>query len=70
MNWNNSFHEHAESKNIFVVYYKNAYEAYEQISGLDPYSVKDLLLAHKWMMEGLVDHLRINWTNKITQTCC
>ena len=33
---------------------KNAYEAYEQISGLDPYSVKDLLLAHKWMMEGLV----------------
>ena len=33
---------------------KNAYEAYEQISGLDSYSVKDLLLAHKWMMEGLV----------------
>ena len=33
---------------------KNAYEAYEQISRLDPYSVKDLLLVHKWMMEGLV----------------
>lgn len=33
---------------------KNAYEAYERISGLDPYSVKNLLLAHKIMMEGLV----------------
>ncbi len=33
---------------------KNAYEAYERISELDPYSVKNLLLAHKIMMEGLV----------------
>ena len=33
---------------------KNAYKAYEYISGLDPYSVKDLLLAHRLMMEGLV----------------
>ena len=33
---------------------KNAYEAYERISALDPYSVKNLLLAHKIMMEGLV----------------
>ena len=33
---------------------KNAYEAYERISGLDQYSVKNLLLAHKIMMEGLV----------------
>lgn len=33
---------------------KNAYEAYERVSTLDPYSVKNLLLAHKIMMEGLV----------------
>ncbi len=33
---------------------KNAYEAYERISAFDPYSVKNLLLAHKIMMEGLV----------------
>ncbi|MDE7445246.1 MAG: Fic family protein [Lachnospiraceae bacterium] len=32
---------------------KNAYETYERISALDPYSVKNLLLAHK-IMEGLV----------------
>ena len=33
---------------------KNAYEAYERVSVLDPYSVKNLLLAHKIMMKGLV----------------
>lgn len=33
---------------------KNAYEAYERVSVLDTYSVKNLLLAHKIMMEGLV----------------
>lgn len=33
---------------------KNAYEAYERVSSLDPYRVKNLLLAHKIMMEGLV----------------
>lgn len=33
---------------------KNAYEAYERASKLDPYSVKNLLYAHKLMMEGLV----------------
>lgn len=33
---------------------KNAYEAYEKISVLDPYSIKCLLLAHKIMMNGLV----------------
>ena len=33
---------------------KNAYEAYERVSAFDPYSVKNLLLAHKIMMEGLV----------------
>lgn len=34
---------------------KNAYEAYERVSALDPYSVKNLLLAHKIMMDGLVE---------------
>lgn len=34
---------------------KNAYEAYERVFALDPYSVKNLLLAHRIMMEGLVE---------------
>ena len=34
---------------------KNAYEAYERVSMLDPYNVKNLLLAHKIMMEGIVE---------------
>jgi Fic family protein len=33
---------------------KNAYEAYERVSVLDPYSVSNLLLAHRMMMDGLV----------------
>ena len=33
---------------------KNAYEAYERVSALDPYSVKNLLLAHRMLMNGLV----------------
>ena len=33
---------------------KNAYEAYERISTLDLYNVKNLLTAHKIMMNGLV----------------
>lgn len=33
---------------------KNAYEAYERASSLDPFSVKTLLLAHKLLMDGLV----------------
>lgn len=33
---------------------KNAYEAYERVSELDPYDVKNLFFAHKLMMEGLV----------------
>lgn len=40
------------SKDIQEV--KNAYEAYERVSQLNPYSVDDLLLAHQWMMDGLV----------------
>lgn len=33
---------------------KNAYDTYEMMLSLDPYSVKDLLKAHKIMMEGLI----------------
>ena len=33
---------------------KNAYDTYEMMLSLDPYSVKDLLKAHKMMMEGLI----------------
>lgn len=33
---------------------KNAYEAYELLLALDPYSVDDLLKAHSLMMKGLV----------------
>jgi len=33
---------------------KNAYEAYERVADLDPYNVKNLLYAHKLLMEGLV----------------
>ncbi len=35
---------------------QNAYEAYEIMSKLNPYSVKDLLKAHKIMMEGQEDY--------------
>lgn len=33
---------------------KNAYDAYEHLSELDPYSVEDLLRAHGFMMGGLI----------------
>ena len=33
---------------------KNAYQAYEKLSDLDPYNIKNLLYAHKLMMDGLV----------------
>lgn len=34
---------------------KNAYQAYELLAELNPYSIKDLLKAHKIMMDGLVE---------------
>ncbi len=34
---------------------KNAYEAYDRLTELNPYSVEDLLQAHKIMMTDLVD---------------
>ena len=33
---------------------KNAYEIYDHLNELNPYSVEDLLLAHHVMMQGLV----------------
>ena len=33
---------------------QNAYAAYEALAEMDPYSMEDLLRAHKYMMEGLV----------------
>lgn len=33
---------------------KNAYEIYDHLAELNPYSVDDLLLAHRTMMQGLV----------------
>lgn len=38
-----------------IVEVKNAYEIYEQLGQLDPYSIDDLLLAHGVMLRGLVD---------------
>lgn len=38
---------------------KNAYEAYEMLTKLNPYSVKDLLKAHQLMMSDLVKECRI-----------
>ena len=34
---------------------KNAYEIYEHLDELDPYSVDDLLMAHSIMMRGLIE---------------
>lgn len=33
---------------------KNAYETYEHLDQLDPFSMEDLLMAHSVMMRGLV----------------
>ena len=33
---------------------KNAYEIYDHLAELNPYSIDDLLLAHRTMMQGLV----------------
>ncbi|MDP8161800.1 Fic family protein [Pasteurella skyensis] len=34
---------------------KNAYDAYEKIHHFSPYSVKDFLMAHRLMMQGLIN---------------
>lgn len=46
-------HVLAPPKDIAEV--KNAYEIYERLDGLDPYSVDDLLAAHAVMTRGLLD---------------
>lgn len=49
----NGKHVLAPPKDIAEV--KNAYEIYERLDELDPYSVDDLLIAHSIMMHGLVE---------------
>lgn len=49
----NGKHVLAAPKDIAEV--KNAYEIYERLDELDPYSVDDLLTAHSIMTRGLVD---------------
>lgn len=49
----NGKHVLATPKDIAEV--KNAYEIYERLDELDPYSVDDLLTAHSIMTRGLVD---------------
>lgn len=49
----NGKHVLAPPKDIAEV--KNAYEIYERLDELDPYSVDDLLMAHGIMTRGLVD---------------
>ena len=49
----NGKHVLAPLKDISEV--KNAYEIYERLDDLDPYSVDDLLKAHGVMTRGLVD---------------
>ena len=49
----NGKHIIAPPKDIAEV--KNAYEIYDRMEELDPYSVDDLLLAHGVMMRGLID---------------
>lgn len=49
----NGKHVLAPPKDIAEV--KNAYEIYERLDGLDPYSMDDLLTAHGIMTRGLVE---------------
>ena len=41
---------------------KNAYEVYERMSALDPYNVKNLLLAHRIMMDALEYMQESSWS--------
>ena len=38
----------------YIAEVKNAYEIYDHLAELNPYSIDDLLLAHRTMMQGLV----------------
>ena len=48
---------------------KNAYEAYERVSVLDPYRLKNLLLAHKIMMEGRLCRNRTDSCRNTSKIC-
>ena len=48
-----SWHRLASPKDIAEV--KNAYDIYERLEELNPYSVDDLLTAHRIMTRGLVE---------------
>lgn len=56
-------HVLAPPKDIAEV--KNAYEIYERLDELDPYSVDDLLMAHGIMMRGLVEESGIFRTRPV-----
>ena len=49
----NGKHVLASPKDIAEI--KNAYDIYERLEKLDPYSVDDLLTAHRIMTRGLVE---------------
>lgn len=59
----NGKHVLAPPKDIAEV--KNAYEIYERLNELDPYSVDDLLLAHSIMTRGLVEESGIFRTRPV-----
>lgn len=59
----NGKHVLASPKDIAEV--KNAYEIYERLDELDPYSVDDLLTAHSIMTRGLVDESGIFRTRPV-----
>ena len=59
----NGKHVLAPPKDIAEV--KNAYEIYERLDELDPYSVDDLLLAHGIMTRGLVEESGIFRTRPV-----
>lgn len=59
----NGKHVLAPPKDIAEV--KNAYEIYERLDELDPYSVDDLLTAHSIMTRGLVDESGIFRTRPV-----
>ena len=49
------FHKHVLAPPKDIAEVKNAYEIYERLDELDPYSVDDLLTAHGIMTRGLVE---------------
>ena len=59
----NGKHVLAPPKDIVEV--KNAYEIYERLGELDPYSVDDLLIAHGIMTRGLVEESGIFRTRPV-----